>query len=212
MYNSAEEIDFDILPQQFVLKCNHGSAYNIIVKDKNTIDKEEICKKLNNWLREDFVFKNGIELHYERIKPCIIAEEYMIHEGMDDLPDYKFFCFGGKVFCSFTIDNIKEKHTEGRLGIFDKEYNLLPYHRADFTPITEQLEKPVNYDKMVELAELLAEGFSHVRVDFYNINGKIYFGEMTFTTGSGRGFFEPDEFDYILGEQWLKYLSELNNK
>lgn len=208
VYERAEDIDFDALPEQFVLKCNHGCAYNIIVKDKSQLDREEACHKLNQWLKEDFVFKNGMELHYSRIEPRIIAEKYMIEEGMDDLPDYKFFCFGGQVFCSFTIDNIKEKHSDGRLGIFDRDYNLMPYGRKDFKRITEQLEKPQNYDKMVELAEILSEGFSHVRVDFYNINGAIYFGEMTFTTGSGIGLFEPDEFDRILGEQWLKYLPE----
>lgn len=208
-WDKAEDIDFEQLPDSFVLKCNHGCAYNIIVKDKANLDKIKTIKQLNDWLHEDFAFK-GFELHYTRIKPCIIAEKYMLTDEMDDLPDYKFFCFGGKVFCSFTIDNIKERHSEGRLGIFDRDYNLMPYCRKDFKPITEQLEKPENYDKMIELAEILAEGFSHVRVDFYNIEGKIYFGEMTFSTGNGRGFFEPEEFDYILGEQWIKYLPELN--
>lgn len=208
VWDKAEDIDFDQLPDSFVLKCNHGSAYNIIVKDKAYIDEEKVRKQLNDWLHEDFAFK-GFEVHYTRIKPRIIAEKYMLAEGMDDLPDYKFFCFGGKVFCSFTIDNIKEKHSDGRLGIFDRNYNLMPYCRKDFKPITEQLEKPANYDRMVELAEKLAEGFAHVRVDLYNIDGKIYFGEMTFTTANGRGFFEPEEFDYILGKEWLKYLPEL---
>lgn len=209
VWDRAEDIDFDQLPDSFVLKCNHGCAYNIIVKDKAELNEEKTRKQLNDWLNEDFAFK-GFELHYTRIKPRIIAEKYMLTEGMDDLPDYKLFCFGGKVFCSFTIDMIKERHSDGRLGIFDRDYNLLPYCRKDFKPITEQLEKPANYNKMLELAEKLAEGFAHVRVDFYNIDGDIYFGEMTFTTGNGRGFFEPEEFDYILGEQWLKYLPEVN--
>lgn len=98
------------------------------------------------------------------------------------------------------------------LGFFDRDYKLMPYHRLEYNPITEQIEKPLNYDKMIELAEILSEGFSHVRVDFYNINGNIYFGEMTFTMASGTGFFEPEEFDIILGKEWIKYLPELNNE
>jgi hypothetical protein len=93
-------------------------------------------------------------------------------------------------------------HSKGKLGFFDRDYNLMPYHRKDYIPITEQLDKPQNYEKMVEVAEMLSKGFSHVRVDLYNVDGKIYFGELTFTTNSGIIEFEPKEFDSILGEQW----------
>lgn len=211
VWKDADDIDFAQLPKSFVLKCNHGSAYNIIVRNKEELDIEKTKKQLNEWLHEQYAFK-GFELHYTRIKPCVIAEKYMLEEGMDDLPDYKFFCFGGRVFCSYTMLSYVMSHSNGQLGFFDREYKLLPYHRKDFKPITEQLEKPKNYEKMVELAEVLSAGFPHVRVDFYNIDGKIYFGEMTFTSANGRGFFEPEEFDYILGEQWLKYLPELKNE
>lgn len=209
VWDRAEDIDFTQLPDKFVLKCNHGSAYNIIVRDKTTLDEAKTRKQLNDWLHEDYAFK-GFELHYQQIKPRIIAEKDMLEERMEDLPDYKFFCFGGRVFCSYTMIDCAVSHANGRLGFFDREYNLMPYHRKEFKPITEQIEKPQNYDKMIELAEILAEGFPHVRVDFYNVDGKIYFGEMTFTTANGRGIFEPEEFDCILGEQWLKYLPEVN--
>ena len=93
-------------------------------------------------------------------------------------------------------------HKKGRLGFFDRDYVLMPYHRGDYLPIEHQLPKPQNYEKMVEIAEKLSSGFSHVRVDLYNVNGKIYFGEMTFTTSSGYCKFIPEKFDMILGNQW----------
>lgn len=212
VWEKAEDVDFEQLPEQFVLKCNHGSSYNIIVKDKKEMKEDEIRRKLDGWLHENFAFKNGYEFHYARIKPCIIAEKYMVMTEGKDLPDYKFFCFGGHVFCSYTRINTASRDSDGKIGFFDRDYKLLPYYRKDHEPILEQPAKPENFHKMIELAEILAEGFSHVRVDFYNINGKIYFGEMTFTTSSGMGLFEPDEFDEILGKEWLKYLDLTERK
>lgn len=123
---------------------------------------------------------------------------------MNDLPDYKFFCFNGKMFCSYTLtDGVN--HSNGKIGFFDRNYNLMPYFRSDHEPITKQLPVPQNYEKMVEIAEKLAEGFSHVRVDLYNIEGQIFFGEMTFSTNSGYISSVPEEFDTVLGQQWDLY-------
>ncbi|MDJ8953239.1 ATP-grasp fold amidoligase family protein [Clostridium perfringens] len=201
VWDSFDDIDFKKLPNQFVLKLNNGSATNIIVKNKEELDIDNARKLFSTWMNTNFAFK-GLELHYKDIKPKIIAEKYMVFDNMKDLPDYKFFCFNGKVFCSYTMVDYMFDHTKGKLGFFDRDYKLMPYHRKDFSPITEQLEKPKNYELMVNLAEVLSEGFSHVRVDFYNIEGKIYFGEMTFTNASGYCQFEPDKFDEILGNQW----------
>ncbi len=123
-------------------------------------------------------------------------------DGRKSVPDYKFFCFGGKVYCSYVMIDTFPVHSRSRLGIFDREFHLLPYYRSDFEPITGVIAKPQNYEKMIEIAEILAKGFSHVRVDLYNVDGKIYFGEMTFTTGSGLFSYDPDEFDFIKGQQW----------
>ncbi len=201
VWDDFDEIDFDALPDQFVLKANHGSGWNIIVSDKDKLDKADAKRKFNKWLKRNFAFY-GLEMQYKDIKPNIIAEKYIILEGADDLPDYKFFCFNGKVFCLYTMINYALDHSKGQLGFFDRDYKLLPYHRLDFKPITEQPLAPKNFDKMVELAEVLSQGFGHVRVDFYNLDGKIYFGEMTFTNACGFSVFEPEEFDSILGKEW----------
>lgn len=200
-YSSACDIDYDSLPDSFVIKANHGSGLNIVVDDKKEISFDDIKDKANSWLNQNFAY-NSFEMQYKDIMPKIYIEKNLLENGEIDLPDYKFFCFNGKVFCSYTMTNYVHDHSKGKLGFFDRDYNLMPYYRTDYEPIRKQLNKPTNYEKMVEIAEKLSEGFSHVRVDLYNIKGKIYFGEMTFSTSSGYCKFEPEEFDLILGEQW----------
>jgi hypothetical protein len=204
IYKAADEIDFDNLPDRFVIKANHGCGFNYLVTDKSKIDINSVKKKVNDWLRVNFAF-NSLELQYKFIEPQIYIEKNLLSEDTTDLPDYKFFCFNGKVFCSYTMINTYPIHKNAKLGIFDRNYNLLKYYRSDFSPIEKQIDKPENYEQMIEVAEKLAEGFSHVRVDLYNVKGKIYFGEMTFSTGSGLFKHVPDEFDKILGEQWDLY-------
>jgi hypothetical protein len=203
-YDNAEEIDFDVLPKRFVIKANHGSGFNLVVNDKSILDYSDVRKTLNKWLKLNYAY-TSFELQYKGIIPKLYIEKNIAPQEINDLPDYKFFCFSGKVFCSYTMVDYTMNHSNGKLGFFDREYNLLPYHREDFKPIERQLKEPPNYWKMVELAEKLAEGFSHVRVDFYNVDGKIYFGEMTFTNASGYCKFVPQEFDKILGERWDLY-------
>ena len=200
-YSSADDIDYDSLPNSFVIKANHGSGLNVVVDGKKEISFDDIKDKANSWLKQNFAY-NSFEMQYKDIRPQIYIEKNLLEDCEGDLPDYKFFCFGGKVYCLYVMINTYPIHTNAKLGIFDKNFNLLPYYRADFTPITKQIEKPANYSKMIEIAEKLSEGFSHVRVDLYNVNGKIYFGEMTFSTGSGLFKHVPEEFDEILGNQW----------
>ncbi len=201
IYDSADEIDFGALPERFVIKANHGCGFNYIVTDKSSIDEIEMRKTLNKWLDTNISYFT-LELQYGYIEPKLYIEKYLITDQMKDLPDYKFFCFNGKVYCLYVmVDTIKDHH-KSKLGIFDKDFNLLPYYRDDFTRLTEQLPKPENYNEMVRIAEKLSEGFSHVRVDLYDVNGKIFFGEMTFSTGSGFFKHVPEEFDEILGNQW----------
>lgn len=196
-FYSAKEIDFSKLPNQFVLKCNHGSGYNIIVKDKNSLSGgqvRKIKKKLNMWLHENFAYRNGLELVYRDIKPCIIIEKYMAIN--DDLPDYKFLCFSGKakyVWCD------QGRYTEHRRTVYDLEYSIQPFNFHTYEKCLNN-EKPQNFNKMIQLAETLCEGFSYVRVDFYNVEGKIYFGELTFSSASGGELPNPVEYDEVLGE------------
>ena len=182
VWDNFDEIDFDSLPDQFVLKCNHGSGYNIIVTDKLKLDVEDAEKKINQWLNEDFAFKNGFEMHYSPIERKIIAEKY-IENSNSDLYDYKFWCFNGKVDY---VQFLSERNTNGlKMAFYDRKWekqNFVYSYPLD----QKNIQKPNNLDKMIELAEKLAEGFPHVRIDFYRMDdGKIYFGEITFTSASG---------------------------
>ena len=207
VWDDFDAIDLGNLPDRFVLKCNHGCNWNLIVNDKKTIDWKRERQKFDSWMNTNFAF-HSLELHYKDIIPKIIAEEYIEDKslissfGVPDLPDYKFFCFDGKVYCSYTMVDYFSDHSGGKAFFCDRDYQLLPYYIKRFRREEIQPKKPNNYEEMVELAEKLSKGFSHVRVDFYNIEGKIYFGEMTFTPGSGFYQFVPEEFDELLGEQW----------
>ena len=202
VYESPEDIDFESLPNSFAMKMTVGSGMNYFVSDKGKEDIRSLRRMAREWFAADSS-SYGREWCYYNIKPRIIFEELLPMDERDDLPDYKFFCFDGEPYCLYTMIDYTKNHDNGRLGFFDKNFNLLPYHRKDFKPIEEQLPKPRNFEYMVECARKLSEGFPHVRVDFYDISGKIVFGEMTFYNASGYTVFEPDEFDFILGEQFV---------
>ena len=201
VFKSVEEVDFDQLPNSFVLKDSLGGGGNsvIICKDKTNADLEEYRKIMSRWVSKRRVKTGGREWPYYSGKPHrIIVERYLEQED-GDLPDFKFFCFDGKVFCVYLMANYRENHENGILGFLDRDFKLLPVHRADFKPLKVQPKKPENYEKMVEYAEILSKKFPHVRVDFFNINGHIIFGELTFYMASGYFIFEPDSFDYEMG-------------
>lgn len=204
VYESAEEVDFDALPNSFVMKDSLGGGGNsvIICRDKTTANLDEYRVKMSKWINKKRVRSGGREWPYYSGKPHRIVIEKYLEQNDGDLPDYKFFCFNGKVYCVYLMTNYRENHENGILGFLDRDFNLLPAHRADFKPLLIQPQKPENFEKMVEYAELLSKQFPHVRVDFYNINGKIVFGELTFFMASGYLFFEPDSFDYEMGEQF----------
>ncbi|MBO6147792.1 MAG: glycosyl transferase [Lachnospiraceae bacterium] len=197
VYERFDDIDFDKLPESFVMKANHGSGWNIIVKDKASLDKKLARKKFNKWLKKNFAFSFGYQLHYSGIKPRIVIEEF-ISEKDHYLYDYKILVLGGKARYIW-IDS--DRDTAHHRNIFDFQWNPAPftlqYPKKDIEP-----ERPVNLEKMKELSEKLARGFNEVRVDFYEIEGKIYFGEMTFTSGSGHEFFDPPEWDRKLGDMF----------
>ncbi|WP_195986697.1 ATP-grasp fold amidoligase family protein [Clostridium sp. D53t1_180928_C8] len=197
-WNCFNEINFAQLPNKFVLKTNHGSGTILIVKDKNKLDKKKARVMFSDWLATDYGYNTGFELHYSKIAPKIIAEEY-IETELGDLQDYKFLCFDGKPYFCWVDMGRYSKHTR---NVYNMEWELQPWNQATYGVYEKPIPKPKNLDKMIELATILSEGFSHVRVDFYNIDGKIYFGEMTFTNGSGLDKIIPEEYDKMLGELW----------
>lgn len=176
--DTVDEIDFDKLPNKFALKCTHGCAYNVICSDKEKLDIEKTKKKLNGFLKEKYGLATQ-ELHYLNIKPRIIAEKFL--ETADGkLPiDYKFYCFNGKVEGILVCTNRTVGHIMNQ-NFFDKEWNELPYMKSKYRNVNT-IEKPKNLDKMIEYSEVLSKDFKFVRVDFYNDNGNIIFGELTFT-------------------------------
>ena len=202
VYDNPEAIDFDALPNSFAMKMTVGSGMNYFVSDKSKEDIEKLRAMAREWFSADSS-SYGREWCYYNIKPRIVFEELLPLDEREDLPDYKFFCFDGEPYCLYTMIDYTKNHDNGRLGFFDMDFKLLPYHRKDFKPIETQIPKPKNFDLMVEYARVLSKGFPHVRVDFYNINGRIVFGELTFYNASGYTAFEPDKFDYILGKKFI---------
>jgi hypothetical protein len=200
VYDRIEDIDFGELPDKFVLKTTNGSHTNIFCEDKSKLNLETTRIILRNWLMRRTV-KAGREWPYYNVKPRIICEKYLDKDVNNDLIDYKFICFAGKVVCVF-VNAERFSHDGMKAGIYNTDFMQMPYIRQGFKVIDNPIDKPVNYRVMLEIAECLSADFPHVRVDLYNIDGKIYFGEMTFFHGSGYSQFEPDEFDYILGEEF----------
>lgn len=198
VWDSFSEIDFKKLPKSFVLKTNHGSGTIYIVKDKNKMDYNEVKNLFDDWMQMDYAFCTGFELHYSKIRRRIIAEKY-IETDNDDLQDYKFLCFDGKpYFCWVDVG----RFSNHKRNVYDLDWNLQRWNQSEYGNTGETIPKPNNFSEMIKIAEKLCQGFSHVRVDLYNVKGKIYFGEMTFTNGSGFDKIVPDEYDLILGNMW----------
>ncbi len=197
VWDNFSQIPFKSLPNKFVLKTNHASGTNIIVKDKSKFNRRNAKSKVNDWMKMDFAYSNFFEMHYSQIDRKIIIEEYL-ETDTGDLPDYKFLCFGGvPKFCRVDLGRYT-RHTQ---TYFDMNWQKQPWTQTH--EMEDNIAKPKNFEKMVELATKLCEGFPHVRVDLYNVDGKIYFGEMTFTSGSGFMKINPPEYDKMLGDLWI---------
>lgn len=204
VWDNPYSINFDLLPNQFVMKTTHDSGHVIICKDKRTLDIELTRKQLSIWLRERF-YCIGREWPYKNVKPRIIAEQMLnapmdkglINEQGTDLKDYKFFCFNGKVQC-FKIDY--DRFSDHHANYYNTEGMLLDFGEADFPPNLSHVEHiPDNLGEMIQLSERLSANTPFLRVDFYNISGKIFFGELTFFPASGWGKFTADDYDIMLG-------------
>lgn len=203
VWNSFEEINFDSLPKQFVLKTTHDSGGVVVVKDKSNFNKEIAQKKLEKSLKHNYFLEHR-EYPYRYIKPRILAEQYMVDESGTELKDYKFFCFNGK--CKMLFVATDRSINDVKFDFFDTDFKHLPFVQGHPWS-SKEIKKPRGFEEMVKISEKLSQGFPHLRVDLYDINGKIYFGELTFFHFSGNVPFVPNEWDYKIGE-WL----ELPNK
>lgn len=200
IWNKFEDIDFDKLPNQFVLKCTHDSGGVIICKDKKEFEKDKAREEINICLKANYFYRSR-EWPYKNVKPRIIAEQYMEDNKSKELRDYKFFCFNGKVKC-FKIDF--DRFLQHRANYYDTSLKILPFGEAICPPdYNRNLEIPEQINKMIMLAEKLSKDIPFLRVDFYEVNGKIYFGELTFFPASGLGKFTNEEWDKTLGS-WIE--------
>lgn len=199
VWNSAEKIDFDTLPNKFVLKTTNGGGGNVLVcKNKLTLNREASIKKMDMQLKQRSIYKTYREWPYKNVPPRIIAEKYMEDEN-GELNDYKFFCFNGKPqYCQV----IRDRFTKETIDFYDLEWNHMPF--VGLNPVVENglnpVEKPRCLKALIEACENLSKGIPFVRVDFFVINNQFYFGEMTFYPASGLGEFRPMEWNNRLGD------------
>ena len=200
VWDKFDDIDFDKLPDQFVLKCTHDSGGLVICRDKSKLDKDAARKKIEKSLKENYYWSTR-EWPYKNVKPRIIAEQYMEDGATAELRDYKFFCFDGEVKALFIATERASLTEETKFDFFDGDFVHLPFTNghpnADVQP-----KKPEKFELMKKQAGILSKGIPHARIDFYEVDGKVYFGEITFFHWSGMMPFEPAEWDIRFGD-WI---------
>ncbi|MBR4333258.1 MAG: glycosyl transferase [Clostridia bacterium] len=202
-WDRFDEIDFDALPEQFVLKCNHDSGSVKVIKSKSALSAEEmqqLKKHFDKKIRRNFYFA-GREFPYKNIKPCIIAEQYMTDDKQEtsSLNDYKFLCFYGEPKIVLIVT---DRATDCRYDFYDMDFKQLDLRYGKGRD-DDKNQKPEFFEEMKEIAAKLSEGIPFVRIDLYEVNGQVFFGEYTFYDGGGFQWYKPDEWEYKLGS-WLK--------
>lgn len=205
VYNNPEEINFTDLPNQFVIKATIGAGGNsvIVCKDKNKFDISSAIQEMKNWIRYTPRKSPGREWIYDNQNNQIIIEKYLYEPPeTGGLIDYKFFCFQGKVHYLYVIAD-REIGNKAGLGIYTKDFKKMNVQRDDEKVLSRKVNKPKNYENMVRCAEELSSCFPHARIDLYNLQDQIVFGEITFFDGSGYMSFTPDSFDYKLGNAFI---------
>jgi hypothetical protein len=196
VWDSFDEIPFNDLPNQFVMKGTHGSGYNIIVKDKKTVDREEMRQKMTNWLTQNY-YHVSRETQYKNAKPRIVVEQYIEGEN-GDLKDYKFYFFNGKPEIILVMT---ERQKGLKIDVFDMNWKQLPVIVGNYPNSKKPPQKPKQFNELLELATKLSTSFPMVRTDLYTANNKVYFGELTFTPSSGLERFGDKTFDRWLGDR-----------
>ena len=197
VYEKFDEINFDDLPNQFVIKCTHDSGGLVICRDKEKLDFNYAKMKIEKCLKNNYFYDNR-EWPYKNVKPRIIIEKYMEDSKSKELNDYKFFCFNGiPKYMFIAVD--RSKH-DTKFNFYDMDFKLLNI-KQHYPNSKLKIEKPKNFEKMKEMASILSKSIPHLRVDFYEIDGKVYFGELTFSHFGGFVPFEPNKWDYEFGKQ-----------
>ena len=200
VYNNFDEINFDKLPNEFVIKCTHDSGGVAICKDKQNFDIVKAKDKLMPRLKRNYYYP-GREWPYKNIVPRIIIEEYMCKNN-ESMIDYKFFCMNGIPKFLYVSQGL-ENHSTAQISFLTMDYEFAPFRRKDYRGFEKLPKKPVMFDEMKKLAEILSKDIPFVRVDFYEVDKKIYFGELTFFPCSGYIPFEPEEYDELLGKDLI---------
>ena len=198
VWNSVDEIEWDKLPNQFVIKVSSDSGGIVVCKDKQTLDIEKAKEKLTNGWGKNYYVHNK-EYPYRDLTPRIIAEEYKEDESGYELRDYKIFCFNGEPKILFVASDRQKAGEDTKFDFFDLNWNHLPFTNGHPNS-KEHIAKPKNFEEMLEIAKKLSVGIPQVRIDLYNCNGQIYFGEITFFNWSGMTAFDPVEWDFKLGK------------
>lgn len=196
IYNHFDEIDFDSLPNQFVLKCTHDSGSVVVCKDKSTFDKTAARRKLEDGLKHNYYW-NFREWPYKNVKPRIIAEKYLSEDDNSDLDDYKIMCFENEPKIIQVHKNRFVNHT---VDYYDLNWTKLDISQDVMPKSNFVVEKPSTFEDMVKFSKLLSNGIPQIRIDWYNVRYKLYFGEMTFFDGAGLDEYIPDKWNKIFGE------------
>jgi hypothetical protein len=200
VWDTFSDIDFNTLPNQFVLKCTHDSGSVFICHDKKTLDVKDLQEKIEKRFKYKY-FYHGREWCYKNVRPRIIAEKYMVDESGTGLKDYKIFCFNGN---PKIIEVDIDRFTNHKRNFYSPEWEYQPVQNGK-PPTNPSLiiKKPLGLDEMLNIATILSKDIPHIRVDLYVIGQKIYFGELTFYDGNGFNEYNPPEWDFILGS-WLQ--------
>lgn len=199
VYDKVDEIDFNSLPNSFVIKANHTNGHNLIIENKDNLNEKKTLKLLNKWLGKNQYYRRGQEWAYKDVKSKIIIEKFLKEKDRNVLIDYKFYCFDGKVkFLDIHLD----RENQHKQCCFDLDFNILPFRigKQDTVKFFKDFKEPSNFKEMVKLSEILAKNLPFVRVDFYSINGKSVFGELTFYPSDARNKFYPEKYNRIIGD------------
>lgn len=209
VWENADDIDFDALPDEFVLKCNHNSGEGMCVcKDKSALNVDEVKKNIRKALKRNYYW-NAREWSYKYVKPRVICEKFMKDTYTSNLSgtllDYKFYCFNGEPKFLYVGSNDVSDGYKGEveLSFFDMNWQTPEFYRTDHKPVSFTVEKPSTFDEMVDIARKLSKGIPFIRVDLYCINGKVYFSELTIYPGGGFGLFSPEEWELKIGD-WIQ--------
>lgn len=196
IWNSFDEIDFNSLPNQFVLKCTHDSGGLVICKDKSKLDKKAARKKIMASLKRNYYFEHR-EWPYRDVPRRIIAEQFMVDESGTELKDYKIFCFHGE---PQFIEVDYDRFVDHKLNVYDLDWKFIDFYMTSHNDKNIHIARPKQLEKMLDLARTLTRNLIFARIDFYSINENLYFGEITLCPGCGMIDFHPKEFDEIIGK------------